>query len=411
MTTNIRHHRFEDRLIVELRHLVTERPLRSAPPHSSGRVRSSLSLSLAVVVAAAGSVAIIVSLGDSHQTGIAKADVVKRASAALAQPRSIVHLSAVSYGETRCRGEQAPARCIGSPSVKLNSANLTPGQASYTFEDWTNVSNETQHTVYGTGDETLVEGHKRTTFDPANNTVTTTEPTTASPEHSGPAFPDLAGLGAEEIRALYEEATRGTSPTKLLGQVTLAGRQAYELEITQQHSTLLLYVDRETFLPMRIVWSTLRATGERVTSVTDFAATTIPVTAESTALLRMKTHPGARQIQLSEPALSAEIAVVKPERASQSNASKAAQADPLAVAPLEGDVMRGSPPRCPSWLAGLGCRGVGDVGARSPQRSLGSSSRRAGRVRRARGGPGCGSACDARRGTAGERRARRGPVR
>jgi hypothetical protein len=92
----------------------------------------------------------------------------------------------------------------------------------------------------------------------------------------------------------------------------------------------LVYVNRETFLPMRIVWSTLRAAGDRVTSVTDFAATTIPVTEESTALLRMKAHPGARHLQLSEPALAAAIGAVKPEQALQSNAGEAARGDTVA---------------------------------------------------------------------------------
>lgn len=121
---------------------------------------------------------------------------------------------------------------------------------------------------------------------------------------------------------LYQEAARGTGMTKLLGSVTLGGRGTYELEIARGRSVVLIYIDQQTFLPARLVWPTQRPNGSRTASVSDFSATIMPVTADSTSLLDMKPHPGAQQPQLSEPALSSAMDAVRPEHVSQPTPAK-----------------------------------------------------------------------------------------
>jgi hypothetical protein len=93
---------------------------------------------------------------------------------------------------------------------------------------------------------------------------------------------------------------------------------------------VLIYVDQQTFLPVRLVWSMEPPNGSRSVSVSDFSATLLPITADSATLLDLKPHPGAQQVQLSESALAKAIGAAKPERVSQSDASEAARQDPLA---------------------------------------------------------------------------------
>jgi hypothetical protein len=327
MTTRT-HDGFEDRLLAELRDLVAGRPAPAAPG-SERRTNARRALAVACVVAAAAATALLIR---GHGPTLARADVLSRAQASLAQPGSVLQLSAVTYGDTRCIGVEAPARCIGSP-MSSTTATTTPSpqDASYSFETWSDPASGTQHTLYGTGDETAVLGKQEIAYNPVTNTVTTTEPSgEPQPGATEPAFPNFSGLGVAELEGLYRAAIHGTSTsTRLLGSPHLPGHETYELEIVSHSSTVLLYVDRTTFLPLRAEITTSLSSGRRTTSITDFAPTRLPASPETSRLLRMSPHASVRQRHLTPQALAESVATLTPERAPQPSAAQAAASDPL----------------------------------------------------------------------------------
>jgi hypothetical protein len=264
-----------------------------------------LALAIGVVAAA--------SLLGSRQPATALATVLTRSSAALAHPEGIVYVAAIDYGGNVCLGEEAPIRCIGDTGINLN-ADPAQDPVSFTYQEWTSAAGPRQHTIYGTGDETVSNGQTRSSYDPANNTLTTTEiASSSSSSATGGALPEVSALTISDIESIYRQAQAGEGGAQLIGQTNIGGESAYELRIVAQESTVLLYVDAQTFLPVRAVLiSSGRLAAPRVADVTNFVAQSLPDTPSNEALLDMSPHTGATGVELSEAQLSTARSAVAP---------------------------------------------------------------------------------------------------
>jgi hypothetical protein len=124
------------------------------------------------------------------------------------------------------------------------------------------------------------------------------------------AFPPLpAGNMTDELARALARARKREDGVRLLGETTVRNIAVYELRIDDFEVRLrapvrpaggrartlrmsrLVYVDRERFLPVRVVEL---APGDVVASITDYTQVErLPRTPDNERLLRMAPHPGA----------------------------------------------------------------------------------------------------------------------
>ncbi len=311
MTKTTAGKRFEDRLLNELSDIVaraTPAPEQDAKPAAT-RARRRIALAFLVVL---GGVALAVAtLVGGRPASIAQALVLRRASAALTQHNAILHVSAVNYGGNIGLGEEAPIRYIGtfqSDPSPVSGSQATSEPSSYTYEEWTTGIEGVQHTIYGTGDETYRDGHTYRSYDPADNTVTTTEVPGVSSDDASDAPPDVRDFTVTDIENLYRQAQRGEASVRLVERGTIANKEAYVLSIGVPEFSVQLYVDARTFLPLRAVYALERAnvsSNVKHVTVTDFVAETLPATPANMRALEILSHPGAIQVDMTQAQLSA----------------------------------------------------------------------------------------------------------
>jgi hypothetical protein len=372
VTTQAPQTRFEDRLLEQLKQVLAEDKLahegsapHARPPH---RRRPALAGFAAIAVAlAAGVFAVVSSLGGSRP-GIAQAAVISRAVAALEQPNTILYLQVQDYsaegGICVLRGEcifrALPGRGTGI------SADPAEDTVTYSSQEWVSPDGSEDHTIYNNGVETVrnEETHEYEAYDPADNTVTTlTDFGLAKGPPSRARVPIPATSDFENptyYENLYREAQAGTQQVQLLGATTIGGTPVYELRFdiefappphpaagdmcgseacTPPDQQILVYLDSQTFTPVRSVMITLNTAdrpglpqGASVTNVTDFVAHRLPDTAANEQLLEMSSHPGAtqtRETQAQSKAtlgawMDAQVAANRAARARSSRASRRA---------------------------------------------------------------------------------------
>ena len=298
---------------------------------------------VAVVAVAVAAILVLPSLGGSR-TGLAQAAVLAHASAALEQqPNAILYENATVYvaGQTclAVRGS-APPLCVGINQQNVTlSADPTHDTASYTYQEWISADGREQHTLYSGGDETAVGNDAYSLYDPANNTITTDTGYALIPPPTAWAHPQPgeillpSTLSVADLEALYGQAAAGSPYVKLIGQTTVDGHTAYELQIasTPDGATssagatgatgatgvpgptgfyLLLYIDSQSYLPLRAVNlfggpsgpNAVSGASASVQSVTEFTPQLLPDTPANQNMLDMS-HPGATQTttQLQPP--------------------------------------------------------------------------------------------------------------
>jgi hypothetical protein len=130
----------------------------------------------------------------------------------------------------------------------------------------------------------------------------------------------IRGTVIGDLQRLLERARRGEENVLLVGETSVRGIDVYELQIEYTTDSVVLpgapsvadpevekvkgwrtlYVDRERFLPVRVIergeWKARG--GTIVQSITDYVeAEHLPRTAENEKLLEMSPHPGAKVIR------------------------------------------------------------------------------------------------------------------
>jgi hypothetical protein len=309
-------------------------PLPAAHHGPSPVLRFALTGTAASAVLAA--VIVVPSLGGSR-SGLAQAEVISRAAAALEQPNAILYLQVQDYSaQTRVIcvrfGECSSGASAGREGAI--SANPADDALTYTSQEWVSPDSSVEHTIYNNGVETVTneDTHEDSTYDPSNNTLTTVTETGAglsipsgepSPQPAPADFQDPA-----HYKNLYREARAGTQKVRLVGQTTISGKSVYQLQFestptppahppagdmcgsavcTPPGHEILVYLDSQTFTPVRSVTLTLNTSnlpgipkGASVTSVTDFTAKSLLDTSQNKGLLEMSQHPGAATVKVSE---------------------------------------------------------------------------------------------------------------
>jgi hypothetical protein len=347
VTTDTPPPRFEDRLLEALELFLAEHaPADRAEPAGPARGRRApRRVAVAAIPVAAAAAAIILAPSlDGGSTPLAQAAVLARAAAALDQPGSILDLRAQVYtsdGFGACfLGLKPPLPCVTGPASP-GGAGLDPDPANdtltYSLEQWRSPDGSTERSLYSDGVEAADSTGQVSVYDPADDTLTTL---TGVPSGDGtPAPPDpLAatspiGIGSALLepsyfQQLYQDAQAGgqqtvgqtTLTTRFDGETQLDGQSVYELEFDLQLPPqpggpaaatplleTLLYLDSQTFLPVRVVDEVVRATagaggpaGTTISSVADYSVQELPDTPANEALLAMSPHPGATQVQETE---------------------------------------------------------------------------------------------------------------
>jgi negative regulator of sigma E activity len=312
----------------------------AASPLPASRHRPSPVLRFALTGAAASAVlaaVIVVRSLEASRSGLAQAAVIARAAAALDQPNTILYLRVQDYsahGRVICvRFGQCSSGASAGREGAI-SANPSEDTLTYSSQEWVSPDSGLEHTIYNNGVETVTnqDTHEDSTYDPSNNTLTTlTETGVGLPVPSGERAPLPAPADFQNpayYKNLYREAQAGTQKVRLVGQTTVAGRSVYQLEFDSRSTPpahppagavcgttvctppgheILVYVDSQTFTPVRSVTLTLNTSnlpglpeGTSVASVTDFIAQSLPDTSQNEALLQMSQHPGAATVKVPE---------------------------------------------------------------------------------------------------------------
>ena len=369
MTTDTPPTRFEDRLLDQLKHVVAENPTPIDNPARYGRPRRVRVAFVAVPVAAAAAaiVTLAPSLDGSH-TGIAQAAVLERAAAALDQTNTIFYVQAQQYsaiaGSPCIEEGVAPFLvCASGSSADAQtgiSANPADDTLRYSSQEWLSADGSQDHTIYSSGYETVnnTNTQQYTSYDAADSTLTTL---TNTGDTSGPITSGAPPLGAPTpsdlvnpsyYESLYQEAQADQQNTvggttvsaQLVGQTTIAGESVYELRFdfhftppanppagdmcgstvcTPPDRETLLYVDSQTFMPVRTVELIVNPTdkpgippGTAVWTLTDLSIQSLPDTTANENLLQMSPHPGATQIEHTEAQNRADLGAYLPRSGS-----------------------------------------------------------------------------------------------
>jgi hypothetical protein len=252
---------------------------------------------LVVVAAAAGAAAIAVVLAP---LGPGSPDVIARAAAALNEPGTILHLRA----EVRVRDTPGEAR-----------GKVPDDRIDHAEDTWQTAGARQIRVLHDDGGEFAIDYDARTavTYDPQRDALI----------HATDRFFDLArrppqgsagaGTPGDDLAPLVERARNGEPNLRLTGETTIRGIPAYELRVEPTSVQgdggqaadgrrlpvppgyhRLIYVDRERFLPVRVVEG---APGGVVNAITDYVvAERLPRTPQNERLLRLSPHPGAEKL-------------------------------------------------------------------------------------------------------------------
>lgn len=330
------------------------RHLRAARgPGSAHRRRPARRLAFAATVPVALAVAgfaVVTSFG-GPRAGIAQAAVIARAAQALAPTDSILYLQVQQYsavnGGPCLLGGRDEAMCVGTsppnPGTGI-SANPADDTLTDSFQEWASPDASIRHILYGGGDEIASSAgtDEFSAYDAADNTITTLTdvnpaelappPTSATPTPD-PSVPDLQSPAYYEN--LYQQAQAGTLNAQLIGQTTIGNESVYELQFNidpqppanpppgdycgktvcmPTPSEVLLYLDSQTFEPVRTVELLLNNTdqpgipdGTSVWNVTNLTVQSLPDTPANESLLAMTAHPGATQTTETEAQYRAQL--------------------------------------------------------------------------------------------------------
>lgn len=234
-------------------------------------------------------------------------DVIARAAAALNQPDTILHLDA----EIRIRDTRAEQRAL-EPD----------GRIDLTLEIWQTAGGRQEREIWDGGLEFVEDWDTKTAlaYEPDRDRITRiTDPEWFDPSQRGLPSPDGFDWGtgnvSDDLAQLFDRARRGEESLHLVGETTIRGIPVHELRIERTLPTRVrpvagedprdlperrveifrvVYVDQETFLPVRLLEG---GPGDDVNSITDYrTAERLPRTPENERLLRMSPHPGAETV-------------------------------------------------------------------------------------------------------------------
>jgi hypothetical protein len=236
-------------------------------------------------VAAAAVIAFVPFVGGST-------DVLARAAAALNDPEAILHFKARQEGHTIEVWQTAGAR---------QHRFIYDGALEW-VEDW----DARTSMAYSAERDEVIRHTEPDLFDPAHRV----------PRGLDSPYPGGGTNVTDDLARLLERARRGEDRIRLIGETAVRGIPVYELRIDFTIQVIeftpgakvddpqsaptrpvqvsrIVYVDRERFLPVRVV--------ERMAGadpvVTEFlVAERLPRTPEHERLLRMAPHPGAKVV-------------------------------------------------------------------------------------------------------------------
>jgi hypothetical protein len=265
----------------------------TAPPLPRGRRRRRRRALM--LAGAVGLAAVVVALAPSLR---ASPDVVARAAAALNDPDTILHLKSVDA-------------------------------AGNTMETWQAKGGRQERSIYRGGTdkalESVTDWDARTaqSYSAQNDElITHTEP-----DYWRRPIPSLADGGPgnrviDDLAALLDRARAGEGNAHLIGETTVRGIPVYELRIDYtmevldmpatglikdptglpthtEHLHRMLYLNRDSYLPVRIVerFPAPKTPAGSIDVVTDYTvAERLPPTPENEQALRMSPHPGAKPV-------------------------------------------------------------------------------------------------------------------
>lgn len=240
------------------------------------RFRPRLVLAAGAAAAACAAVALVASPAGSP-------DVVARAAAAVGDPATILHYTA----EVRFARDD-PDRLPAAADEVLEGWESAGGRRARVIDNRANeiVRDDDAGTfeVYISRVDRIIRLPRVTDDDLAVRWLAPGKP--------------LAGASLGDLRGLLERARDGDADVRLAGEATVRGREVYELSFVDRvrlvdrivETPAAVYVDRETFLPVRVE---SRTPDGRALGVVDFTAVERVPAAEARDELEMSPHPGA----------------------------------------------------------------------------------------------------------------------
>jgi hypothetical protein len=256
----------------------------AARPRRRRRTRPAIAVALALSLAALA-VAITPGLRSSP-------DVVARAAAALNDPAAILHLKWVQNGRTTELWQ-----ADGGRRERRIDEGGTPRAAEHVSD--------------------IDRRHEQTYVLERDELITHTEPDLFDPARlpKGLAAAGPWSRPTDDLAGVLDRARRGDANARLVGEATVRDIAVYELRVDYTmevmdlppgfqgdplklptktiERTRTVYVDRDAYLPVRVVesWPGIP------TSTTDYlVAERLAATAENERLLEMTPHPGAKRV-------------------------------------------------------------------------------------------------------------------
>lgn len=239
-------------------------------------------------------------------------DVIARAAAALDQPDTILHFTA----EQRFRDSADELRAR-TPDARVDN----------TMEVWQTAGARQQHIIDGPNELTQDWNTKTALgFDAQlDELIRETDPRVFDPAdrvRGGLDQPTPLASMRDDLARVLERARNGDGDVRLLGDTTIRGIAVHELRVDYTvgepivpsggvvtdprglptravQLARLIYVDSETYLPVRVVEL---GPGGVENTISDYTATErLPRTPANERLLRMSPHPGAKQVLAGRP--------------------------------------------------------------------------------------------------------------
>jgi hypothetical protein len=277
----------------------------ATPPAAPARPERLL-VRRALVLAALGSATAVAGLALLPQ-GTTGPHVIASAAAALDEPETILHFKT----ERRDR-EGGPGHPAAGP--------LPAAKVDRTMEVWQTAGARREHVVLtGPTDMEWVTDRnakvERTYVPARDEEVVHTDPAIFDDPASGVEAPRFGGGNAVgELSRLLHDAQEGRGDVHYAGESTVRGVPVYELrtdfvvqtvgnrgpqdmEPRPAKASRVLFIDRDTYLPVRIVEYLPEPQAGVVLSITDYVEMErLPLTEENERLLKMAPHPGAKVI-------------------------------------------------------------------------------------------------------------------
>jgi hypothetical protein len=265
----------------------------AAPPVVARQPRRRRTRRLVVAAAATAAAGVAVMLAP---LGPGSPDVIARAAAALNDPGTILHL----HAEVRIRDTPDEAR------------GLVPDErVDYREETWQTAGARQVHVLHDDGGEFAIDFDARTAvaYDQQQDALFhNTDPSFFESARRPPQGSVGGGTPRDDLAPLVERARNREENLSLTGETTIRGIPVYELRVEHWFMPAderpprpippgyhrLIYVDRERFLPVRVVEG---APGGVVNAITDYVvAERLPRTPQNEGLLRLSPHPGAKKV-------------------------------------------------------------------------------------------------------------------